>query len=111
MCFHFLVDDTLDMLSQAPFFSSLDLAAGYWQVRMNKASQEKTAFNAHSGHYEFCVMPFGLCNGPVTFQQLIESVLVEKCCMVYLDDVLIICKNFAEHLTNMRIFKNGVVDV
>ena len=99
------VDDTLDMLSQTQFFSTLDLAAGYWQVRMDRASQEKTAFNTHSGHYEFCVMPFGLCNGPATFQRLMESVLVgllRKCCMVYLDDVLIIGKNFAEHLTNMR---------
>ena len=99
------VDDTLDMLSQTQFFSTLDLAAGYWQVRMDRASQEKTAFNTHSGHYEFCVMPFGLCNGPTTFQRLMESVLVgllRKCCMIYLDDVLIIGKNFAEHLTNMR---------
>ena len=99
------VDDTLDMLSQTQFFSTLDLAAGYWQVRKDRASQEKTAFNTHSGHYEFCVMPFGLCNGLATFQWLMESVLVgllRKCCMVYLDDVLIIGKNFAEHLTNMR---------
>ena len=72
---------------------------------MDKGSQEKTAFNTHSGHYEFCVMPFGLCNGLATFQRLMESVLVgllRKCCMVYLDDVLIFGKNFAEHLTNMR---------
>ena len=39
--------------NQTQFFSTLDLAAGYWQVRMDKASQEKTAFNTHSGHYEF----------------------------------------------------------
>ena len=62
------VDDTLDMLSQTQFSSALDLAAGYWQVRMDEASQEKTAFNTHSGHYKFCVIPFGLCNGPATFQ-------------------------------------------
>ena len=69
------VDDTLDMLSQTQFFSTLDLAAGYWQVRMDRASQEKkkTAFNTHSGHYEFCVMPFGLCNEPATFQWLMEQ--------------------------------------
>jgi len=64
---------------------------------MDKASQERTAFNTHSVHYEFCVKPFGLFNGPATFQRLMESVLVEKCCMGYLDDVLIIGKNFAEH--------------
>ena len=99
------VDDTLDMLSQTQFFPTLDLAAGYWQVRMDKASQEKIAFNTHSGHCEFCVMLFGLCNGPATFQRLMESVLVgslRKCCMVYLDDVLIIGKNFVENLTKMR---------
>ena len=80
------VDNTLDMLSQTQFFSTLDLAARYWLVWMDKASQEKNAFNTHSGHYEFCVMPFGLCNGPATFQWLMESVLVglpRKCCMVY----------------------------
>ena len=90
------VDDTLHMLSQTQFFSTLDLAARYWQVRMDKT---KTAFNTHSGHYEFCVMPFGLCNGPATFQRLMESVLVRllrKCCMIYLDDVLIIGKNFGQ---------------
>jgi len=64
------VDDTLDMLSQTQYFSKLDLGAGYWQVQMDQASQEKTAFNTHSGHYKFCVMPFGLYNGPATFQCL-----------------------------------------
>ena len=99
------VDDTLDMLAQTQFFSTLDLAAGYWQVRMDQDSQEKTAFNIHSGHYEFHVMPFGLCNGPATFQRLMESVLVSlsrNCCMVYLDDVLVIGKNFTEHMNNLR---------
>ena len=87
------VDDTLDMLSQTRYFSTLDLAAGYWQVKMDKDSQEKTTFNACSGHYEFCVMPFGLCNGPSTFQRLMESVLMglsRSSCMVYLDDMMVI---------------------
>ena len=99
------VDDTLDMLSQTQFFSTLDLAAGYWQVQMDTGSQEKTAFSTYSGHYEFCVMPFGLCNGPATFQRLMETVLVglsRNCCMVYLDDVLVVGKSFAEHLYNLR---------
>ena len=47
------VDDTLDMLSQTQYFSTLDLAAGYWQVQMDNNSQEKTAFSTYSGHYEF----------------------------------------------------------
>ena len=99
------VDDTLDMLSQTRYFSTLDLAAGYWQVKMDKDSHEKTAFNTCSGYYEFCVMPFGLCNGPSTFQRLMESVLMDlsqSSCMVYLDDVMVIGRNFTEHLENLR---------
>ena len=84
---------------------TLDLAAGYWQVKMDKDSQEKTAFNTCSGHYEFCVMPFGLCNGASTFQRVMESVLMglsRSSCMVYLDDVMVIGRNFTEHLENLR---------
>ena len=47
------VDDTLDMLSHTQYFSTLDLAAGYWQVQMDKDSQEKAAFTIYSGHYKF----------------------------------------------------------
>ena len=99
------VDDTLDMLSQTQYFSTLDLAAGYWQVQMDNNSQEKTAFSTYSGHYEFRVMPFGLCNAPSTFQRLMETVLAgltRSCCLVYLDDVMVIGKNFFEHLDNLR---------
>ena len=99
------VDDILDMLAHTHFFSTLDLAAGYWQVQMDGRSKEKTAFSTHSGHYEFQVMPFGLCNGPATFQRLMETVLVglsRNCCMVYLDDVLVVGRSFVEHLDNLR---------
>ena len=99
------VDDTLDMLSRTQYFSTLDLTAGYWQVQMDKDSQEKTAFSTYSGHYEFQVMPFGLSNAPATFSRLMETVLVglnRNCCLVYLDDVLVIGKSFSEHLLNLR---------
>jgi len=72
---------------------------------MDWVSQEKTAFDTYSGNYEFCVMPFGLCYGPATFQHLMESVLAGLsggCCMVYLDDMLVIGKDFAEHLSNLK---------
>ena len=93
------------MLSQTQYFSTLDLAAGYWQVQMDNNSQEKTAFSTYSGHYEFRVMPFGLCNAPSTFQRLMETVLAgstRSCCLVYSDDVMVIGKNFLEHLDNLR---------
>jgi hypothetical protein len=60
--------------SQSRYFTALDLAAGYWQVRMDPDSREKTAFARLSGLYKFNVMPFGLHNSPATFQRLMENV-------------------------------------
>ena len=99
------MDDSLDLLSETKFFTSLDLASGYWQVGMESASQEKTAFITHMGLYEFTVMPFGLCNAPATFQRLMERVLVGLArdkCIVYLDDILVIGRTFEEHITNLK---------
>ena len=99
------IDDTLDLLAHTKYFTTLDLASGYWQVNMEPTSQEKTAFVTHSGLHEFKVMPFGLCNAPATFQCLMEVVLAgiarEKC-MIYLDDVLVTGRSFEEHLANLQ---------
>ena len=99
------IDDSLDLLADTTYFSSLDLASGYWQVGMDEESREKTAFTTNSGLYEFKVMPFRLCNAPATFQRLMEEVLrglARKKCLVYLDDVLVIGRTFDEHLSNLR---------
>ena len=97
------IDDS-DLLSCSKYFSTLDLASGYWQVAMDDDSREKTAFVTHSGLYEFLVMPFGLCNAPATFQRLMEVVLdglVRKKCLVYIDDILVVGETFEEHLENL----------
>ena len=60
------IDDTLDLLAGAKYFTTLDLASGYWQVAMDPASIEKTTFTTYSGLYEFRKMPFGLVNVPLT---------------------------------------------
>ena len=99
------IDDSLDLLSGMKYFSTLDLATGYWQVKMSPDSKEKTAFVTHEGLYEFSVMPFGLCNAPATFQRLMEVTLrglARQKCVVYLDDILVMGRTFQEHLINLR---------
>ena len=98
------IDDTLDLLSGAKYFTTHDLASGYWQICMDPASQEKTAFITHSGLYEFKKMPFGLVNAPATFQRLMEVVLsglARDGCMVYLDDILVFGRTLGEHNDNL----------
>lgn len=98
------IDDSLDALSGSAWFSSLDLASGYWQVEMNPDDRQKTAFSTGSGLYEFNVMPFGLTNAPSTFERLMELVLAGlhwKTCLVYLDDILIYAQTFEEHASRL----------
>ena len=85
------IDDTLDMLAVKQWFSTLDLASGYWQVSLSQEARVKTAFATHSGLFQFRVMPFGLCNAPATFEHLMDRVLQGlrwSCCLVYLDDII-----------------------
>lgn len=99
------MDDTLDTLANAKWFSTLDLKSGYWQVEMHPDDREKTAFSNGNGLWQFNVMPFGLCNAPATFERLMESVLKGlhwKTCLVYLDDVIIFSSTFDEHLRNLE---------
>jgi hypothetical protein len=99
------VQDCLDALAGALWFTKLDLVSGFWQVLMEASSIGKTAFNTRMGKYEFLVMPFGLCNAPATFQTLLNKVLREflwKLVVVYLDDILIYSKTVEDHARHLQ---------
>ena len=102
------IDDLLDQLKGKSVFSTLDAKTGYWQIRMEESSREKTAFVTSNGLYEFRVMPFGLCNAPATFQRVMQKVLagLSEFCSVYIDDILVFSSSIEEHVEHLKqIFK------
>ena len=94
------VDNTLDILTGSRLFNTLDLINGYRQVE----DREKTAFVTSEGLYEFNVLPFGMCNGPATFQRLMNILLAGiqwYSCLAYLDDIIVFGRSFTEHLAEV----------
>ena len=99
------IEESLTSLTQAKWYSTLDLASGYWQVDVAPEDQEKTAFTTPFGLYHFERMPFGLCNAPATFQRLMQRCLgsqVYDHLLIYLDDVIVYSPDFPTHLQHLE---------
>ena len=100
------IDDLLDALHAAKWFSTLDLKSGYWQVPITEQDKAKTAFRTSSGQlFEFNQVPFGLCNTPATFSRLMDRVLAGlhwETCLFYLDDIIVFSSTWEEHLARLR---------
>ena len=99
------VDDCLEALSGAKWFSSMDLNSGFWQIGMDDTDKEKTAFLTSMGLFQFTVMPFGLVNAPSTFERLMEDVLRGlqwQECLIYMDDIISPSSTFEEGLNRLE---------
>ena len=100
------IDDLLDALHGAKWFSTFDLKSGYWQVPIAEQDKAKTAFRTSIGQlFEFNQVPFGLCNAPATFSRLMDRVLAGlhwETCLFYLDDIIVFSSAWEEHLARLR---------
>ncbi|GJP35642.1 hypothetical protein CLOM_g20160, partial [Closterium sp. NIES-68] len=98
-------DELIDNLRGARYFSKIDLRGSYHQIRVFANDCHKTAFRTRYGSYEYTVMPFGLTNAPSTFQLTMNGVfhdLLDKCVIIYLDDILIYSKTREQHLKDLE---------
>lgn len=98
------IDVLLDKVGKARVFSKLDLRSGYHQIRVNPEDVPKTAFSTPSGHYEYLVLPFGLCNAPSSFMRLIDTIFAgqQDYVVAYIDDILVFSENAEEHERHLR---------
>ena len=99
------IDDSLDALAGAKWFSTLDLASGYWQIELDEDAKLKSAFTVRGGHYQWNVMPFGLSTAPATFERLMERVmngLQWEILLVYLDDIIVYGSSIEEEIHRLE---------
>lgn len=99
------IDVLFDHLSGSKVFSLIDLRNAYHQCKLLPGDVPKTAFRTPFGHYEYLTLSFGLMNAPAAFQSVMNRIfgkLLYKCCLVYLDDILVFSKSATEHAVHLK---------
>uniref|UniRef100_A0A8C5PY86 ribonuclease H n=1 Tax=Leptobrachium leishanense TaxID=445787 RepID=A0A8C5PY86_9ANUR len=101
-----LIPELLDRVKDACIFTKIDLRGAYNLVRMRRGDEWKTAFRSRYGHFEYRVMPFGLCNAPAAFQHFLNDIfrdILDTFLVIYLDDLLIFSRSLQEHEQHVRL--------
>src|SRR5690606_2664189 len=99
------IDEILDKLGSAKYFSNLDLLSAYWQIPVEEGSKKFTSFTTMSGQYEFNRMPFGLSNAVGHFQRIVNAVFEKgkfTNVLVYLDDIILFSEDFETHMKQLE---------
>ena len=101
------LEDIWDLIDEkkSQYFSVLDLSSGFWQLELDESTKHKTSFVTRCGQYQWNVLPFGLTNSPITFQQTMNQVLddlILTCCVVYVDDIVVFSPDLETHLNNLQ---------
>ena len=94
------IDDLLDQLRGAKYFSKIDLRSGYHQMKIRESDIPKTAFVTRYGQFEFTMVSFGLTNAPAYFMNMMNKVFMDeldKFVVVFIDDILVYSPTAEEH--------------
>ena len=100
-----LIEETLAQLEGAKYFTKIDIRQAFYRIRMSEDSEELTTFLTRFGAFKYLVMPFGLCNGPASWQHLINDTLFDflhRFVQAYLDDILVYSKTLKDHRLHVR---------
>jgi hypothetical protein len=99
-----LIQETLTRIAQAKVFTKLDIRQAFYRIRLSEDIEDLTTFRTRYGNFKYRVLPFGLCNGPATFQRYINTILsnlLDDFCTAYMDDILIYSDNLLQHETHV----------
>lgn len=100
------IQDIIDQLGKAKYFTTIDLSQGYFQVELEEDSRPYTAFITPDGeHLQMRKMPMGLSTSPAAFSRIMSMALAGlkgTRCLVYLDDLIVFSKTVKEHMKNLE---------